>query len=861
MANVTYDLLWRETMRDLLDMLELDPPQDQDEEESFQHFSYLYIKYVQIYKNLEDCYDQHVHPQKRNDIKDVLEAVIGRMLEIKEHLVNLKGFKFINFDDILVDLKLIPETLELPVPRYFVDERQKDLMLREKLVKTFIAARDADKDESAADGENQGLSTEDAIRLIQINERGRQGKQRARFMKEIRKQEELEKKLKELGSTETDPDSAATVIQKLFRGFKTMKQARMMREEELVFIGMKQPEPKPRELDPVCRQTDIRSRRKIIQAQNKDEYEEALVNIRRKIYDDEGVDMREQMMDMVRQWFVNWHEQNGSFPEYPEDPDVPGGSMTIFEPPDMVEAPEEEEEGDGKKKDDKKGGDKKKDDKKKDDKKKGKDEEEDDDTPAELPPSQFVLKMQACTEKFCQVWQDRDETHNFPQKYDAELIREALRPGVRDEIRLKEVDTVMKEELENLRLAVEKGKKGKKKKGKKKGKGKGKGKKGKKDKIKDLTPDRTMDSLIKDLVDKDILQLPAQVGVRDYVGHYKNLDAVEQKAMDPQVPEPSMAQIRQTVIEQLILPLGSLTAHQQAPYVNKALLYGPKGTGKTLVVEAICRETGANLINLSARNLDPGGPGSGRVKYPDKKGAQSAVMMINICFKVARALAPTVMLFDDIEWTFLTDKKKVKAQWPGEKPPSRFVKDFLKEAKKINKNDRILILGTSNRPFLLEKGDLKKFNAFFSNGKAPKKGDEEDKARALKLFLPLPDYASLQLLWKTLIVRHGGIVTDALDIQTLSWVAKSAGYSAGAINQVVSKVLTERRITRLAAKPLTGAEFIPPLSKIDPVFKEEYEQFAAWTQKNNPQGKPEEKPKKDDGKGKGKKDDGKKKKK
>ena len=34
-------------------------------EEAFQHFSYLYIKYVQIFKNLEDCYDQIVHPQKR----------------------------------------------------------------------------------------------------------------------------------------------------------------------------------------------------------------------------------------------------------------------------------------------------------------------------------------------------------------------------------------------------------------------------------------------------------------------------------------------------------------------------------------------------------------------------------------------------------------------------------------------------------------------------------------------------------------------------------------------------------------------------------------------------------------------------
>ena len=40
----------------------------------------------------------------------------------------------------------------------------------------------------------------------------------------------------------------AVVIQKLFRGFKTMKQARLMREEELVFIGMKEPAPKPREL-------------------------------------------------------------------------------------------------------------------------------------------------------------------------------------------------------------------------------------------------------------------------------------------------------------------------------------------------------------------------------------------------------------------------------------------------------------------------------------------------------------------------------------------------------------------------------------------------------------------------------------
>ena len=65
---------------------------------------------------------------------------------------------------------------------------------------------------------------------------------------------------------------------------------------------------------------------------------------------------------------------------------------------------------------------------------------------------------------------------------------------------------------------------------------------------------------------------------------------------------------------------------------------------------------------------------------------------------------------------------------------------------------------------------------------------------------------------------------------------------------------------RLPVKPLTPAEFIPHLAKIEPVHKEEFEQFQAWSTKNNPQGKQEPKPKKEKG-GKGKEGGGKKKKK
>ena len=80
MANVTFDLLWRECMRELLDLLELEqPPEDfgsWKEDQVISHFSYLYIRYVLLYTSLEDCMDKHVHAQKRKDIQAAVESAM-----------------------------------------------------------------------------------------------------------------------------------------------------------------------------------------------------------------------------------------------------------------------------------------------------------------------------------------------------------------------------------------------------------------------------------------------------------------------------------------------------------------------------------------------------------------------------------------------------------------------------------------------------------------------------------------------------------------------------------------------------------------------------------------------------------------
>ena len=59
------------------------------------------------------------------------------------------------------------------------------------------------------------MSFEEAIRLVQIHERARQGRLRAKFMREIRQQEERERKAQTRGAPTLDVDIAAIRIQKV----------------------------------------------------------------------------------------------------------------------------------------------------------------------------------------------------------------------------------------------------------------------------------------------------------------------------------------------------------------------------------------------------------------------------------------------------------------------------------------------------------------------------------------------------------------------------------------------------------------------------------------------------------------------
>ncbi|CAM9133146.1 unnamed protein product [Heterosigma akashiwo] len=132
--------------------------------------------------------------------------------------------------------------------------------------------------------------------------------------------------------------------------------------------------------------------------------------------------------------------------------------------------------------------------------------------------------------------------------------------------------------------------------------------------------------------------------------------------------------------------------------------------------------------------------------------------------------------------------------------------------------DRVIIIGNTTQP---DQADMKALKSFF------------DKF----LYFPYPDYASRLMLWKYFVEERLMGATDlpvnavlaGIDFSSLAHI--SDGYSSGALCRAVKAVMTERRVVRLAARPLSENEFLAALSRQSATSKDENARFREFTSK------------------------------
>jgi len=779
-------------------------------DEWFAHFAPLYIKYLDIYRKLEACYDQIVQPQKRLEIKPALELLVIRILEVKEKLIehNRRPHStLVHMDDILMDLKLDPRVLEVPVPRWLRDEVQpsdtlKLLNLEAKSEEKKKKKKKGKKGKKSGDGkkkkddgpklpstigekqawydkiiQDNSIQEEEevtepfvyeldivmAIRQIQKNERGRQWRQRLLKIISIRrkalKEAETRRRIKEgleFASDEEKEKKAIIQVQKRLKGVIARARIAKMRQEELYFLGMAE-KPKTEEEEKksaAMRMKAIEATRKKVQREVHEEFSNAITESKEIVKTNEEFDMRDKMYDERMLWIIDYRRNNGG--KLPKDAALFYKDKEVEKPKTEAELAEE---------DAKKGAKEKGKDKKPKEKKAGKKKGEKKEPKKEYlwtgPTTDAVVQLQTATEKYVGTWEKKDETDKAFNKFDTEMIKEQVKPVVEKEIEA-EVDKLIEIELANLEMQE----------GKKKKKTKKKTKKPKKKKPKKLPPalkliaKKTTFELLNELFVLGIAKkITKPHKITDFMGEYNFIGSIED--MEKPVADTSLAQVRSMVVEWGVLPLGSKAIHENIARnygaLKSILFLGPQGSGKTMMAKAVACETSSLFLDISPAIIEN--------TYPDKKGEDKLVATV---MRVAKEMQPSVIYIDECEMVFPAKKKgkKKKGEKKG-KGPSRIRLQLTKLKKSyLKKNDRVLIIGCTNCASEMSAVDAQKF--FDTH-----------------IYFPHPDVLNRKVIWERMIKTMGGELKCGFPISTLAHITE--GYTSGSIKMACEKVLTEQR--------------------------------------------------------------------
>lgn len=160
------------------------------------------------------------------------------------------------------------------------------------------------------------------------------------------------------------------------------------------------------------------------------------------------------------------------------------------------------------------------------------------------------------------------------------------------------------------------------------------------------------------------------------------------------------------------------------------LLFGPPGTGKTMMAKAIANEAGASFINVSMSTITSKWFGE------DEKNVRAL-------FTLAAKVAPTIIFIDEVD-SMLGQRNRT-----GEHEAMRKIKnEFMTHWDGLlsKPGERILVLAATNRPFDLDEAIIRRFER--------------------RIMVGLPSVENREKILKTLLTKEK--VDEGLDLKELA---------------------------------------------------------------------------------------------
>lgn len=167
------------------------------------------------------------------------------------------------------------------------------------------------------------------------------------------------------------------------------------------------------------------------------------------------------------------------------------------------------------------------------------------------------------------------------------------------------------------------------------------------------------------------------------------------------------------------------------------LLFGPPGTGKTMLAKAIANEAGASFINVSMSTITSKWFGE------DEKNVRAL-------FTLAAKVSPTIIFVDEVD-SMLGQRSRAGEHEAMRKIKNEFMTHW--DGLLTKQGEKILVLAATNRPFDLDEAIIRRFER--------------------RIMVGLPSVENREMIMKTLLAKEK--VDDGLDFKELATMTE--GYS------------------------------------------------------------------------------------
>ncbi|KAG0564340.1 hypothetical protein M758_8G098200 [Ceratodon purpureus] len=253
--------------------------------------------------------------------------------------------------------------------------------------------------------------------------------------------------------------------------------------------------------------------------------------------------------------------------------------------------------------------------------------------------------------------------------------------------------------------------------------------------------------------------------------------------------------VKETLRELVMLPLQRpelFVKGQLTKPCRGLLLFGPPGTGKTMLAKAVATEAGANFINISMSTIA-------------SKWFGEAEKYVKAVFTLASKISPSVIFIDEVD-SMLGRRGKDTEHSAMRKLKNEFMASW--DGLRTRERERVLVLAATNRPFDLDEAVIRRF---------PRRlmidlPDADNRAKIMKVILAEEDLAP------DFHVEELAAATDGYSGSDLKSLCTTAAYRR--IRELLDQEKKDKEKAKAEGKDLPQTEagvtpYIRPLTMAD----------------------------------------------